>query len=150
MTQCALRSRHYLFSQLCRAINAQPHSNHGMNNGAAEVRLRLNSITFNHILFVPQLLRLVTVNEKRWRARSRGGGVDGWSSEEEEGFESGDCDDEDECTGVSGLGPPPRRKRLRVYAGQVLLRSFIMVLYGVRVVALVLKINFNCNLGGFK
>uniref|UniRef100_A0A3B4UH71 Glypican-3 n=1 Tax=Seriola dumerili TaxID=41447 RepID=A0A3B4UH71_SERDU len=42
--------------------------------------------------------------------RSRGGGgVDGWSDEGEEGFESGDCDDEDECTGVSGLGPPLRR-----------------------------------------
>uniref|UniRef100_A0A3B4YLB8 Glypican-3 n=1 Tax=Seriola lalandi dorsalis TaxID=1841481 RepID=A0A3B4YLB8_SERLL len=33
--------------------------------------------------------------------RSRGGGgVDGWSDEGEEGFESGDCDDEDECTGT--------------------------------------------------
>ncbi|KAM7389410.1 hypothetical protein PAMP_023391 [Pampus punctatissimus] len=68
------------------------------------------------------LLRIVTVSEKRWRARSRGGGggggggVDGWSDEGEEGFESGDCDDEDECTGVSGLGPPPRRKRLRIFA----------------------------------
>ncbi|XP_042275832.1 glypican-3 isoform X1 [Thunnus albacares] len=69
---------------------------------------------------INQLLRLVTVSEKRWRARSRGGGggggVDGWSDEGEEGFESGDCDDEDECTGVSGLGPPPRRKRLRIFA----------------------------------
>ncbi|GLD61904.1 glypican-3-like protein [Lates japonicus] len=63
-----------------------------------------------------ELLRLVTVSEKRWRARSRGAGVDGWSDEGEEGFESGDCDDEDECTGVSGLGPPPRRKRLRIFA----------------------------------
>uniref|UniRef100_A0A3B4YL97 Glypican-3 n=1 Tax=Seriola lalandi dorsalis TaxID=1841481 RepID=A0A3B4YL97_SERLL len=62
------------------------------------------------------LLRLV-VSEKRWKARSRGGGgVDGWSDEGEEGFESGDCDDEDECTGVSGLGPPLRRKRLRIFA----------------------------------
>ena len=78
-------------------------------------------ITFNLFLFVSQLLRLVTVSEKRWRARSRGaagaGGVDGWSDEGDEGFESGDCDDEDECAEVSGLGPPPRRKRLRIFAG---------------------------------
>lgn len=80
---------------------------------------------FNLLLFVPQLLQMVTMSEKRWRARSRGGGggggggggVDGWSDEGEEGFESGDCDDEDECAGVSGLGPPPRRKRLRIFAG---------------------------------
>uniref|UniRef100_A0A3P8SJH5 Glypican-3 n=1 Tax=Amphiprion percula TaxID=161767 RepID=A0A3P8SJH5_AMPPE len=65
---------------------------------------------------INQLLRIVTVSEKRWRARSRGAGVDGWNDEGEEGFESGDCDDEDECTGVSGLGPPPRRKRLRIFA----------------------------------
>ncbi|XP_029297860.1 glypican-3 isoform X1 [Cottoperca gobio] len=65
---------------------------------------------------INQLLRLVTVSEKRWRARSRAGGGDGWNDEGEEGFESGDCDDEDECTGVSGLGPPPRRKRLRIFA----------------------------------
>ncbi|XP_060904834.1 glypican-3 [Labrus mixtus] len=67
---------------------------------------------------INQLLRLVTVSEKRWRARTRGGGagVEGWSDEGEEGFESGDCDDEDECAGVSGLGPPPRRKRLRIFA----------------------------------
>ncbi|XP_054647871.1 glypican-3 [Dunckerocampus dactyliophorus] len=63
---------------------------------------------------INQLLRLVAVSEKHWRARTRTGGVDG--EEGEEGFESGDCDDEDECTGVSGLGPPPRRKRLRVFA----------------------------------
>lgn len=66
----------------------------------------------------PQLLRLVTVSEKRWRARSRGGGGGGGVDDEgEEGFVSGDCDDEDECAGVSGLGPPPRRKRLRIFAG---------------------------------
>ncbi|KAM3613355.1 uncharacterized protein V6R79_024704 [Siganus canaliculatus] len=67
---------------------------------------------------INQLLRLVTVSEKRWRARSRGGGAaaDGWSEDGEEGFESGDCDDEDECAEVSGLGPPPRRKRLRIFA----------------------------------
>uniref|UniRef100_A0A3Q1FPW2 Glypican-3 n=1 Tax=Acanthochromis polyacanthus TaxID=80966 RepID=A0A3Q1FPW2_9TELE len=65
---------------------------------------------------INQLLRIVTVSEKRWRARSRGAGVDGWNDEGEEGFQSGDCDDEDECTGVSGLGPPPRRKRLRIFA----------------------------------
>ena len=59
--------------------------------------------------------------EKRWRARSGGGGPDGRKEEdEEEGLVSGDCDDEDECTGVSGLGPPPRRKRLRIFAGETL------------------------------
>ncbi|XP_067104397.1 glypican-3 [Osmerus mordax] len=66
---------------------------------------------------INQLLRLVTVPEKRWRARSGGGGADGRNEEdEEEGLVSGDCDDEDECTGVSGLGPPPKRKRLRIFA----------------------------------
>ncbi|KAM6952404.1 glypican-3 [Lycodopsis pacificus] len=67
---------------------------------------------------INQLLRLVTVTEKRWRARSHrgGGGADTWNDEGEEGFESGDCDDEDECTGVSGLGPPPKHKRLRIFA----------------------------------
>lgn len=82
--------------------------------------MHFNVVTFKttSCLF-PQLLRLVTVSEKRWRARSRGGGGggDGWSDDGEEGFQSGDCDDEDECTGVSGLGPPPRRKRLRIFAG---------------------------------
>ncbi|KAM9850124.1 glypican-3 [Aulostomus maculatus] len=69
---------------------------------------------------INQLLQLVTVSKKSWRAWSHkegAGGVDGRSNEGEEGFESGDCDDEDECTGGSGLGPPPRRKRLRVFAG---------------------------------
>uniref|UniRef100_A0A1A7YX10 Glypican-3 n=1 Tax=Iconisemion striatum TaxID=60296 RepID=A0A1A7YX10_9TELE len=65
---------------------------------------------------INQLLNTVTVSEKRWRARSRGGGANGWSDEAEEGFTSGDCDDEDECAGVSGLGPPPRRKRLRIFS----------------------------------
>ncbi|XP_077388858.1 glypican-3 isoform X2 [Festucalex cinctus] len=73
---------------------------------------------------INQLLRHVTVSEKRWRARTRAGGTDGWSDEGDEGFQSGDCDDEDECTGVSGLGPPPRRKRLRVFAGmEVIIRQ---------------------------
>uniref|UniRef100_A0A3B3C9H6 Glypican-3 n=1 Tax=Oryzias melastigma TaxID=30732 RepID=A0A3B3C9H6_ORYME len=62
------------------------------------------------------LLQMVAVSEKRWRAQSRGGGADGWGDEDEEGFQSGDCDDEDECMGVSGLGPPLRRKRLRIFA----------------------------------
>lgn len=71
------------------------------------------------IFFVsyPQLLNMVTVSEKRWRARSRGSGVNGWSDNADEGFASGDCDDEDECAEVSGLGPPPRRKRLRIFSG---------------------------------
>lgn len=71
-----------------------------------------------------QLLRMVTLPEKRWRARPGGGAArrnpsgPGQTDEDEEGLESGDCDDEDECTGVSGLGPPPRRKRLRIFAGE--------------------------------
>ncbi|KAL0973908.1 hypothetical protein UPYG_G00212810 [Umbra pygmaea] len=68
---------------------------------------------------INQLLRLVTVPEKRWRARSGGGqAADGGikAEEEDEGLESGDCDDEDDCVGESGLGPPPRRKRLRIFA----------------------------------
>ncbi|CAL9707377.1 unnamed protein product [Knipowitschia caucasica] len=54
---------------------------------------------------------MVSLSEKRWRARSKGE-----AGEEGEAFGSGDCDDEDECSGTSGLGPPPRRKRLRVFA----------------------------------
>ncbi|XP_067313775.1 glypican-3 [Pseudorasbora parva] len=71
---------------------------------------------------INQLLRMVTLPEKRWRARPGGGTAkrdpagQGQAGEDEEGLESGDCDDEDECTGVSGLGPPPRRKRLRIFA----------------------------------
>lgn len=75
------------------------------------------AFTANHFLFTQQLLQMVAVSEKRWRAQSRGGGADGWGDEDEEGFQSGDCDDEDECMGVSGLGPPLRRKRLRIFAG---------------------------------
>ncbi|MFT7802143.1 glypican-3-like [Arapaima gigas] len=59
------------------------------------------------------LLRVVTTPERRWRARSgRGQQAHGG----EEGSESGDCDDEDECGGASGLGPPPRHRRLRIFA----------------------------------
>ncbi|KAA0709357.1 Glypican-3 Intestinal protein OCI-5 [Triplophysa tibetana] len=69
---------------------------------------------------INQLLRMVTLPGKRWKARPAGGRRDparqGQTEEDEEGLESGDCDDEDECTGVSGLGPPPRRKRLRIIA----------------------------------
>ncbi|XP_072292260.1 glypican-3-like [Eucyclogobius newberryi] len=54
---------------------------------------------------------MVSLSEKRWRARPRAE-----TGDEAEGFGSGDCDDEDECSGTSGLGPPPRRKRLRVFA----------------------------------
>lgn len=68
---------------------------------------------------------MVTSPEKRWRARPGGGASRkdpdrlNQELEDDEGLESGDCDDEDECTGVSGLGPPTRRKRLRVFAGQL-------------------------------
>ncbi|XP_036425031.1 glypican-3 [Colossoma macropomum] len=71
---------------------------------------------------INQLLRMVTSPEKRWKARPGGGAArrdpnrQNQGAEDEEGLESGDCDDEDECTGVSGLGPPPRRKRLRIFA----------------------------------
>lgn len=67
---------------------------------------------------------MVTSPEKRWRARPGGGTARrdpdlNQGEEDEEGLESGDCDDEDECAGVSGLGPPTRRKRLRIFAGQL-------------------------------
>ncbi|XP_053486778.1 glypican-3 [Ictalurus furcatus] len=71
---------------------------------------------------INQLLRMVTSPEKRWRARPGGGAARrdpdrlNQGVEDEEGLESGDCDDEDDCTGVSGLGPPTRRKRLRIFA----------------------------------
>ncbi|XP_067242561.1 glypican-3 [Chanodichthys erythropterus] len=76
---------------------------------------------------INQLLRMVTLPEKRWKARPGGGAArrdpagQGQADEDEEGLESGDCDDEDECTGVSGLGPPrrnraPRRNRLRIFS----------------------------------
>ncbi|XP_066505807.1 glypican-3 isoform X2 [Hoplias malabaricus] len=73
---------------------------------------------------INQLLRMVTTPEKRWKARPGGGATrrdpnrQNQGAEDDEGLESGDCDDEDECTGVSGLGPPPRRKRLRIFAGR--------------------------------
>lgn len=90
--------------------------------------------------FSLQLLRTVTLSERRWRARSRGAGADGWSDDGEEGFHSGDCDDEDECTGVSGLGPPPRRKRLRIIAG---------LTHGLPR-TLNVKIKLNCSFFGFR
>lgn len=65
---------------------------------------------------------MVTGPKRPWRARPRGGAIerrrDGDDDDEEgEGLVSGDCDDEDECNELSGLGPPPRRKRLRIFAG---------------------------------
>ncbi|GAA6109759.1 glypican-3 [Tachysurus ichikawai] len=66
---------------------------------------------------------MVTSPEKRWKARPGGGTARrdpdrlNQGVEDEEGLESGDCDDEDECAGVSGLGPPTRRKRLRIFSG---------------------------------
>lgn len=67
----------------------------------------------------PQLL--VRVPQNHWRARAGGGqAAEGRSkgNEEDEGFESGDCDDEDECAGLSRLGLPPHRKWFRIFAGQ--------------------------------
>ena len=61
---------------------------------------------------------MVTAPERRWRARPGGRAIERGGGEEVEDLESGDCDDEDECGGVSGLGPPPRHKRLRIFAGQ--------------------------------
>lgn len=99
-------------------MNVEPHLVPRLIHEEGEGGVCCSHFTFNLLLLVPQLLQLVTVSEKRWRARSRGGGAHGWSDDGEEGFESGDCDDEDECAGVSGLGPPPRRKRLRIFAGE--------------------------------
>ncbi|XP_062380550.1 glypican-3 isoform X1 [Sardina pilchardus] len=71
---------------------------------------------------INQLLREVTVSEKRWRARPGGGavkrdrGIQMGADEDTEGLSSGDCDDEDDCTGVSGLGPPPRHKQLLIFS----------------------------------
>ncbi|XP_056133239.1 glypican-3 [Lampris incognitus] len=92
---------------------SHPHGSESRNNKPPEPVI---SQIIDKLKHINQLLQLVTMTKKHWRARSRGGVVDGWSNEEEEGFGSGDCDDEDECTGVSGLGPPPRRKRLRIFA----------------------------------
>ncbi|XP_028815688.1 glypican-3 isoform X2 [Denticeps clupeoides] len=68
---------------------------------------------------INQLLQMVTAPEKRWRARPGGSGVkrdpDGRGPEAAADMAgSGDCDDEDEC--ISGLGPPPRHKQLRIFA----------------------------------
>ncbi|XP_064206682.1 glypican-3-like isoform X1 [Anguilla rostrata] len=65
---------------------------------------------------INQLLRMVTAPERRWRARPGGRAVERGGAEAGEGLESGDCDDEDECGGVSGLGPPPHHRRLRIFA----------------------------------
>ncbi|KAJ8282787.1 hypothetical protein COCON_G00053060 [Conger conger] len=70
---------------------------------------------------INQLLSMVTVPDRPWRARPRGGAIErrrGGDDDDEdgEGLVSGDCDDEDECNELSGLGPPPRRKRLRIFA----------------------------------
>ncbi|KAJ8246989.1 hypothetical protein GJAV_G00257510 [Gymnothorax javanicus] len=66
---------------------------------------------------INQLLPLVTVPEIPRRTRPRAGRRDGNNDvEEKEGFVSGDCDDEDVCGELSGLGPPSRRKPLRIFA----------------------------------
>ncbi|CAL8356563.1 unnamed protein product [Merluccius merluccius] len=93
-----------------------PHGSESRNNKVPEPVI---SQIIDKLKHINQLLRLVTVSEKRWRARSRGDGGEERGGEEvdEDGFQSGDCDDEDEeCAGVSGLGPPPRRKRLRIFS----------------------------------
>ncbi|XP_034037564.1 glypican-3 [Thalassophryne amazonica] len=92
---------------------SHPHGSESKNNKLPEPII---SQIIDKLKHINQLLKLVTVSEKHWRARSHGGGADGWKDEGEEGFTSGDCDDEDECTGMSGLGPPPKRKRLRIFA----------------------------------
>ncbi|XP_023653218.1 glypican-3 [Paramormyrops kingsleyae] len=68
---------------------------------------------------INQLLRQVTGPVRRWKpaggdaeqgGETRGREDDGGMSE------SGDCDDEDECGDVSGMGPPPLQNRLRIFA----------------------------------
>ncbi|XP_010896099.1 glypican-3 [Esox lucius] len=94
---------------------SHPHGSDSKNKAPEPVISQI----IDKLKHINQLLRLVTVPEKRWRARSGGGqAAEGrpQGEEDDEGFESGDCDDEDDCAGVSGLGPPPRRKRLRIFA----------------------------------
>ncbi|KAJ8015106.1 hypothetical protein DPEC_G00022690 [Dallia pectoralis] len=96
---------------------SHPHGSESKNKAPEPVISQI----IDKLKHINQLLRQVTVPEKRWRARSGGGQASEGQhlgEEEDEGFESGDCDDEDDCAGVSGLGPPPRRKRLRIFAGQ--------------------------------
>ncbi|XP_029113592.1 glypican-3-like [Scleropages formosus] len=92
---------------------AQPHN--------PESKIKVLEPTMSQIIdklkHINQLLHLVTAPERRWQAQSgRGAAERGrevrWG---EEGLESGDCDDEDECGGASGLGPPPRHRRLRIF-----------------------------------
>ncbi|KAJ8266927.1 hypothetical protein GJAV_G00136270 [Gymnothorax javanicus] len=94
---------------LKRALSHSPESKHK----APEPVI---SQIIDKLKHINQLLRMVTAPERRWRARAGGRAVDRGGTEEGDDLESGDCDDEDECGGASGLGPPPRLKRLRIFA----------------------------------
>ncbi|KAJ8351272.1 hypothetical protein SKAU_G00227480 [Synaphobranchus kaupii] len=103
---------------------AQAHSTESKHRGPEPVISQI----IDKLKHINQLLPLVTVPERPWRARPRGGTMerrrDGDDDDEEgEGLVSGDCDDEDECGELSGLGPPPRRKRLRIFADLECLRT---------------------------
>ncbi|KAK6473734.1 glypican-3-like isoform X1 [Huso huso] len=58
---------------------------------------------------INQLLRRVSAPRRRVKGRPAGGEL------EEEALESGDCDDEDECSGSGQGGAPPYRRRLRIF-----------------------------------
>ncbi|XP_063046101.1 glypican-3 [Engraulis encrasicolus] len=84
---------------------------------------------------INQLLRMVTVSEKRWRARPGGGAVRrdrdgqgdgvGGAAGDTEGLSSGDCgDDEDDCSAASGLGLPPQHKLLRIFSDDLAMDGF--------------------------
>ncbi|XP_064182327.1 glypican-3 isoform X1 [Anguilla rostrata] len=101
------------------AKRAQAHGSDSKHRGPEPVISQI----IDKLKHINQLLPLVTVPEQPWRARPKGGGIerrrdghDDDEDEEGEGLVSGDCDDEDECNEISGLGPPPHHKRLRIFA----------------------------------
>ncbi|KAI1898187.1 hypothetical protein AGOR_G00069760 [Albula goreensis] len=95
---------------------AQAHSSESKHRAPEPVISQI----IDKLKHINQLLRMVTMPERRWRAQPKGGAAerrgDGHDDEEEEVLMSGDCDDEDDCSELSGLGPPLRRKRLRIFA----------------------------------
>nr|XP_006633047.1 PREDICTED: glypican-3-like [Lepisosteus oculatus] len=89
------------------AKRAQAHGTETKNKAPEPVISQI----IDKLKHINQLLRLVSAPRRRFKTRSGGGGAE----QEEEVLESGDCDDEDECSG-SGLGLPPRHRRLRIFA----------------------------------
>ncbi|MGH0180721.1 UNVERIFIED_CONTAM: hypothetical protein FKN15_004943 [Acipenser sinensis] len=63
----------------------------------------------NRLRLATLLLQRVSAPRRRVKARPAGGEL------EEEALESGDCDDEDECSGSGQGGAPPYRRRLRIF-----------------------------------